>query len=208
MKEADLAQPVAVWLENKGYEVYSEVPLGYGGARVIDIIGKADSTIIAIELKLSLTQQVLYQAHHCQLVAHKVFVAVATNPTKRSVEACRKSGVGIISVKNSKAEMILEPEGKEIITDRCNNLKERLKYISKGVYTGKPNEKGVGPAQDCCRRIKEYLDVNPQASWKEIYKNVDNHYSSCNTMQSSMRNWCHFRKSKHIRNRQIQMVIL
>ena len=53
---------------------------------------------------------------------------------------------------------------------------------------GLPTLSGVGPAIDCFKRIKLYLQSHPDAAWKEIYKNVANHYHTLNTMRSAMKN--------------------
>ncbi len=196
MKETELAQPVATWLNKKGYIVYSEIPaLG----RCIDIIGIKDEKIIAVELKLNLTKEVIYQANTAGLVSHEAYVAVASKPRWRSVLKCEKAGLGVLSLRDGYVSVLAKSNLKQLPLEYyVKKIHEQVEYIEPGVYAGKPNEKGVGPAQDCLRRIKEYLKEHPEASWIEIYTNVDNHYDSCNSMQSSMRTWCHFKKSRYL----------
>ena len=198
MKETELAEPVAQLLKQYGYTVYSEAPLGFGSNRVIDIIGLSANKVIAVELKLSLTKQVIRQAYHCGLIANKVYVAVATNPRKLSFAKCKRRGIGIISVKNSKAEIVLAAPNSTVSSPVKTVFRQRLEPIEPGVYAGKPNQKGVGPAHDCFARIKDYLSAYPKATWKEIYNNVESQYSSVGSMQLVMNNRFNFRKKQYL----------
>lgn len=197
MKENELAKPVAEWMRSNGYVVYAEVPcLG----RCVDFVGLRNGDIICIELKLSLTTKrpksarhytspVLYQARTCQLITLNAYAAVATKPRKSSVDACKEIGVGVLMVQpDNKVIEILSPR------KRC----EPLAYYQKEVIArciaigpsddaGKPQQVGEGPAQDCLQRIAKYRKARPQATWKEIYKNVPNHYCSMSSLYGAMR---------------------
>jgi hypothetical protein len=52
---------------------------------------------------------------------------------------------------------------------------------------GVPNMLGIGIAQDVQRRVDAYRLAHPNATWKEIYKNVPSHYDSFKNMYSSLR---------------------
>ena len=196
MKETDLAQPVANWMEERGYTVYSEIPPGIRGG-CIDMVGLKNGKLLAVELKINLTKNVIYQANSAGLCCHEAYAAVSTKPQIKSIEKCGKIGIGLLSVKNNSVDVVINAAPRYPPMDiYVKKMLEQLKQIDPGVYAGKPCEKGIGPAQDCLKRIKAYLKEHPTASWKEIYKNVNNHYASYNSMQSSMRNWCHFRKPK------------
>ena len=59
MKETDLAQPTIDYLESRNWDVYQEVPCGSGLA---DIVATLDEKIWVVELKKSLSLQLLDQA--------------------------------------------------------------------------------------------------------------------------------------------------
>lgn len=58
MKESDLYEPIKQWLESKGYKVYSEVT-PYGSAARADVVGVCDKDTVVVELKLSLSLELL-----------------------------------------------------------------------------------------------------------------------------------------------------
>jgi len=51
---------------------------------------------------------------------------------------------------------------------------------------GLPTLKGEGPRLDCAKRVSEYLLENPDATWKGIYRDVDNHYCSYASMRGAV----------------------
>lgn len=197
MNEADLAKPVANWLRARGYTVYAEIPcLG----RCIDFIGLRNSDIVCVELKRSLTTKqpkrarnytspVLYQAHSCQIFTPIVYVAVATNPRASSIEACKKIGVGILRVCSESEVIEIIPPHKQYEPSAYYQEEVKTQCIALGPSddAGKPQQAGEGPAQDCYWRIKEYRKTHPKATWKDIFKDVPNHYTSQQSMYEAMR---------------------
>lgn len=197
MKEADLAKPVADWMRSRGYTVYAEVPcLG----RCVDFIGLRNSDILCIELKLSLTTKqpkrarhytspVLYQARSCQLITPDIYVAIATKPRISSIDRCKETGVGVLTVrfKDKVVEIISPHKCFEPSVYLQKEVKARCMAIGPSDDAGKPQQIGEGPAQDCQQRIDEYRKTHPKAMWKEIYSNVPNHYSNTNSLYGAMR---------------------
>lgn len=55
IKESELFEPVKEWLEEKGYEVFSEVSPRYSGGKRADIIGRNSRAIAIVELKTTLS---------------------------------------------------------------------------------------------------------------------------------------------------------
>jgi hypothetical protein len=185
MKETDLAKPVAKWMRKNGYTVYAEVPFFY---RCVDLVGVKDNNIMCIELKLSLTRHVIRQAVTIQLATDKAYVGVGTTPRKSSIDRCKKYGLGILSVKDDKVICMVDPVRKYDRSDTyVTNIIKRCKAIGPSDDAGKACQAGEGPAQDCLRRIQEYRKDHPKATWKEIYDNVPNQYSSAASMYGGMR---------------------
>lgn len=185
MKEIELAKPVADWMRSRGYAVYAEVPsLG----RCLDFVGIKGTDVICVELKTSLTTYLIRQACTNQLVTKEVYVGVGTKPRKSSIDLCRKYGLGVLSVKNNKVILVIEPTlryepwspRRKQIVDVCNSL-------GPSDDAGKPQQAGEGPAQDCQQRIDEYRKTHPTATWKEIYLNVPNHYCNMSSLYGAMR---------------------
>lgn len=197
IKETDLAKPVANWLRQQGYVVYAEIPCL---SRCVDFIGLRNSDMICVELKYSLTTKqpkrarnytspVLYQARSCQIFTSIVYVAVATNPRASSIKACKEIGVGVLRVCSESEVIEIIPSYKQY--EPSVNLQKEIKAqciaLGPSDDAGKPQQVGEGPAQDCYWRIKEYRRIHPQATWKDIFKDVPNHYTSQQSMYGAMR---------------------
>ena len=100
MKETDLYVPVKSFLEKQGYEVKSEVT----DCDVVAIRG-TDPPVI-VELKLSLSLDLLMQGIERQRITDAVYVAVPAGKgkawaarAKEAVKICKRLGLGLISVR-------------------------------------------------------------------------------------------------------------
>ena len=202
MQEKDLFPPLQAWLHKKGYKVYTEVPSwGYS----MDVVADPpdNSSQIALEMKMSLTKHLIKQACYGQAKTGIAYVVIPTKPKEKSIQECKKQGLGIIQVVDNEIIELLKPE-------KVNTIIERIDFtgIEEGETAGIPAAKGQGMAQQCLIRIKHYLKTHPKAKWPEIYDNVYNHYSSYRSMASSMRDWQGFSlndEKKQIINNQIKM---
>lgn len=111
MRETDLYEPVKKWLEQQGYKVYSEVTYGYSEKRA-DVVGLAPNVSVIIELKQSLSLELLEQAMYWaqNKSANYVYIAIPwkkenQKPYIRSKLVnyiCNTFGIGIIFVRKTK----------------------------------------------------------------------------------------------------------
>lgn len=199
LKEVDLSAPIAAWLkQQQRHTVYTEVPY-YG--RVVDVIGRRGRHLIGVELKLTLTVEghrakrwpfqwrmsAVEQANVLKLGMLDVYVAVPVKPRQKGVNACEKLGIGIlhVAVKTGNVEVLFRPRG---LKDEPNArvLHRRLDRMKPGGIAGKPNQKGVGPAQAVERKIKAYRRKHARATWRELFENIPNHYANPNSMRQAM----------------------
>lgn len=193
MIESDLSRPVSDWLVARGFTPYAEVGFPYD-ARVVDLIGRKDDELIAIELKQCLTRAVIHQTYLCDLITDQRFAAVGTRPNSIGIDICRRRGIGLLSVRNGVVNLILNPqpspfvgEHNSIRLDWQRRVHKVLDQMEPHGIAGMPCRKGVGPAQDCFDRVQEYLKSNADATWKLIFANVPNHYVSAKSMCSAMK---------------------
>lgn len=195
MLESDLSEPVSDWLVARGFTPYAEVPVPYWGPRVIDLVGRNGSELIAVELKRCLTRSVIHQTYICDLITDQRYAAVGTRPSQTGIALCRKQGIGLLSVRNGAVSVILNPrpsgfatgERDAIRQDWAKKINAVLDHAEPFGIAGMPNRKGVGPAQECYNRVQEYLATNERASWRQIFANVRNHYVSPKSMCSAMK---------------------
>lgn len=105
MKESDLYEPIKDLFESKGYDVYAEVTVRYTGGR-IDIVAAAPPAYTAIEMKTTLSVELIAQAIERKNVFPLVYIAIPY-PKKRKqisrwlLDYLKAEGIGIIYVYNS-----------------------------------------------------------------------------------------------------------
>ncbi|ATF13535.1 hypothetical protein A616_16595 [Brevibacillus brevis X23] len=115
MKESDLYEPVKKWLEQNGYSVFSEVSPRYSSRRV-DVVGVNPESVAVVELKLSLSLDLLDQAVNWsnRKYANYIFIAVPWN-RKGSPRIdndlvryiCDQFKIGVLFVQKDKNELYI-----------------------------------------------------------------------------------------------------
>ena len=186
LKEKDLFPPLKSWLKNNGYKVYAEVLNK-------DVIAKKDDEFVGFELKMSCSKKGIQQAYNSMIFCGKAYIVISSKPKSQSVVECKKRGIGIIRINNI-LEILLEAKlfgHRRAIDFYLNQLD--FDKMEEGEISGRPNMKGEGPAQELLKDIKIYLKLHPKATWKEIYNNVQNHYSNYKSLANSMRSWQGFK---------------
>ncbi|WCS68471.1 hypothetical protein Goe16_00530 [Bacillus phage vB_BsuM-Goe16] len=222
MKETDLFDPVKRLLEQWGYEVYSEVLAGQGGRRA-DIVGYMKPASCVVELKTSLTMDLLEQAYRWRNCANYVYIAIPgrKKPIPSFVkQMLSKEKIGVIEVftptygERNFAQSSMKASFQR---NKCMEWKEILKPEHKTWLVGGSNSGGyVTPYKLTMERIKRLLHT--QKDWVSltyIVNNCETHYSSPrNGVSQSLREfehpWCesvkiggklHFRMKEEYRKK-------
>jgi hypothetical protein len=147
-----------------------------------------------VELKVKYSQKVVRQAVRCQLATSDIYVAVTTNPTDETLGVCQKYGIGFLKVSDT-VKLILQPHQ---VVDTWRNASKHLvsNCCEPGDDAGLPCMSGCGPAQAVGECVKQYVEENPQATWKQIFANVPNHYSNYQSMAGAMNGYLGLSLSK------------
>lgn len=186
LREAKLYKPMKEWFVQQGYEVRAEYPCFN---RNYDAIAVKDDIVIAIELKMALTKKLFHQLKYTGF-ADYCYGVVATRPRKSSqtFKLFIERGFGVISIKNNEVTEIIKPI--KINTYYSGRHRHAIEYVKQtkdiGVG-GRPQLKGIGPAQNVWKLIIKYRSKYPNASWRELYSNIPNHYCDFHSMQNAMR---------------------
>ncbi len=183
LNEVKLYNPVKTLFENYGYIVKAEIP-SYNSC--MDLVAYNHGCLIAVELKMSMTKGLIHQAYNNTLSCDLSYVAIPTTP--RNIERCKKWGIGIICIKDEIACIILD--ARAIFKPFANSKKRTLEYCEcrdSNIIGGLPNLKGEGPAQECYKRVSDYRERNPKATWREIFIEVPNHYANYLSMCGALR---------------------
>lgn len=108
MQETDLYAPIKTYLERQGYEVKAEVT-------DCDLVAmRGDEPPVIVELKLTLSLDLLMQGIARQAMTDAVYIAVpagkgkvAAARMKNVVKLCKRLGLGLISVRMGKVPLVL-----------------------------------------------------------------------------------------------------
>ncbi len=183
-READMFPVVDAWLKEKGYEVWTEIP---HYASCVDVVARHPESreIIAVEMKLGLTKQVIRQAYIAATAVNFSYCAVASNPRQSGVDDCKRRLVGLLRVRKDSVIEIMAPN-KEGWAPEIKLMHKRLDRYPQGGTAGLPQQKGVGPAIECAREVKKFFGANSTATWRDAFSEIENHYASYASMRGAL----------------------
>ncbi len=143
MREADLYPPVKAYLEAQGYEVKSEI----GACDVVAMRG--DEPPVIVELKLTFSLGLVFQAIERQTVSDVVYMAVPVSKDrgwklryKDIVRLCKRLGLGLLAVDVAKGtvQAHVDPEDH---TPRKNRKRQTRLLREFERRVGDPNTGGT-----------------------------------------------------------------
>jgi hypothetical protein len=177
--ETDLYEPIRRYFSKSGYEVHGEV-------HHCDIVAVKENELIIIELKLSLTVDLLIQATNRQRLTDKVYIAIPKPKSRRTskkwYDLChlvKSLELGLILVtflkSGAKMEIVIEPStfDRKKIMQRNKKKRERLFAEIKGRNgdhnVGGSNKTKIMTAyKENCIQIAYLLEINGPSSPKEL----------------------------------------
>ena len=139
MRETDLYPAIKSFLEARGFEVKAEV----NGCDVV--ARRGDAAPVIVELKLSFSLQLIYQAIDRLALADLVYIAVASAKRglpSEAVKLCRRLGLGLIVVAASGSIEVLAEPAPYAPRKSANRQQRLLKEFTK--RKGDPNLGGSG----------------------------------------------------------------
>ncbi|WP_353473120.1 DUF2161 family putative PD-(D/E)XK-type phosphodiesterase [Salipiger sp. H15] len=141
LRESELYAPVKALLQAQGYEVKGEV----GAADLVAVRGQEEPVIVELKLKISLA--LFHQALARLRVSELVYIAVprpggrtARRALKDNLALCRRLGLGFITVKDGRAEVMCDPGP---YAPRKSKAKQARLLREFRRITGDPNEGGA-----------------------------------------------------------------
>ena len=204
--ECDLAAPVIRYLLDDHWEVYQEVePKRYGN--IADIVATRGPLLWVIEIKKSLSLEVIAQAASWTRNAHYVSVAIPqqyrrwTKGKRMADEFLRWKGVGCLHCKGPNpgwvdaectdlakvGDIVLPKLNRKAVTDTIReSLCEEQKTFAKA---GSPNGKRWTPFQSTVRQFVRLVHATPGLTMKELVDQLSHHYASASTARSSIAYW-------------------
>lgn len=202
--EVDIARPVVEWLRAQHWTVYQEVSLGYG-CRIVDIVATQGILAWAVEVKTSLSLEVIGQAreirHECS------FVSVAVPRPKRMhnktsgrnyAEWCmRRDGIGMLYVSGDYVTDSIVPA---LNRKRRMRIEDRLVDAQQDwAQAGNANGDRWTPFQQTCRNVRRYVTEHPGVMIREVFEHAEHHYSTDATARACLLKWARVGKVKGVR---------
>ena len=178
MRETDLYKPVKELLLKQGFDVKAEI-------KGIDILASKADVLCAVELKMSVSLKLIYQAIDRQKIVDQVYVAIPKSSIKQRsstykdfIYLLKRLEIGLIIVSDETAEVLIEA----IVYDREKSrarykrrkqqtVKEfRLRKYNKNV--GGTNQKHITRYKEQVIKVASYLKEHGPASPKAIKENT------------------------------------
>lgn len=154
MKETELYEPCKKLLESLGYRVKAEV-----GA--VDIMAVKEDYIVMIELKLSLSLKLIYQAIDRQKLADKVYIGLpkavfnrAKSNQKHFITLLKRLEIGLIVISNDEAEVMVETFGFDLKRSISSSKKKKDKLMKE--FSLRKNDVNVGGTKS--KRMTHYRE--------------------------------------------------
>ncbi len=195
MTEIELAKEVITYLENDGWDVYQEVPIGRGGEKVADIVAKRGRVIWIIETKTSFTVDVISQAYWWHNHAHFVSVAVASMSDNKvgkfKKDICQTYGIGVIVWEQTKLYSCI----KEHVRPKLNRhaLTTIDKYLTPDMKTFCPagaqsDRHRLTPFRITVRELISIVSAQPGIALKDAINLLKkSHYASRQSAVASIK---------------------
>lgn len=190
MKEIELAEYFVNYLSN--FDLYFEIPIFQ-----TDIVAKDGNILMSFEVKTTLNFKVIEQAEHATHFFNYSYICVPKSKDMNfQGKICAMFGIGILTYdphgyrgqveEYQKARLFRHPFGikKYILT--C--LQEYTKKSLPGASGN--NGTTITPFKLTIEEIVRYLRRGHNgALLKDVYENVDNHYSSLSGAKSCLYQW-------------------
>ena len=202
-KESDLAPPLISYLTDLRWEVYQEVQCSYAGD-IADLVARQGKLLWVIELKRSLSLEVIAQASIWRRYAHYASVAIPVRRTSRTSKGrqlaeqiVQERGIGILKVQGPES---YQPEPSVVthgVTDAKLNrqawsdkLRDSLCEEQKTfAVAGNSEGKRWTPFQKTCREVLNVVTKKPGLCMKELVDAVDHHYASDSGARAHLSSW-------------------
>lgn len=182
--EAELGPPVVAWLAEQGFDVYQEVDAG----RIADIVGVCGPLVAVVELKLSLSFELLYQATSWRWCAHQIWVGVPaakrSDGRRMALDCFAQNGIGVVEVER-------RPDGSAVAQNSAPPAFRRLaggpEYLRGALREENRTAAFAGArASDrtwtqfkvTCNRVRDYLAQHDGAPIGDVVRDVEHHYAS------------------------------
>jgi hypothetical protein len=191
IKETDLGKTIVLWLQSEGWDVYQEVQ-PHGG-RVADVVAVRSGILIVIELKTSLTFELLDQVLGWKAYAHHVYAAVPRakgDGRRMAYRVFGEHGIGVIELdRNAFASIDNGDSFRSHVRTVAAPALNRKAYVARIRDSLRPEHKTFALAGSArgghftefkatCDRLRGYVNTSPGTTLKDAIAEVKHHYAT------------------------------
>jgi len=190
LSEIELASVVVDWLEGRGYDVFQEVELRAQGQRA-DIVARHGPELTIVEVKVSSSLALLYQAMERRRLAHRIYVAVP-RASLAMIDVYEELGIGVLVVRSydpcysTDVSSVKEVAPSRRWNSRPLKLASRLREEHKTSAPAGSRGGHWSHWRDTCARITRLAAGSPGVTLKEALHQVSHHYASDRIAVTSM----------------------
>ncbi len=202
MKEADLGRLVVSWHETDGWDVYQEVE--HAGFRA-DVVAVKDGRVQVVEIKTSLTFEVMSQARRWLPHANSVLVAVPAPKKDGDGRAFARevllwAGVGMMELRVFGSgrwsasfpvppitRFLQLPDAKRVGSDAL--IAALRPEHRTHAQAGSPSGGHWTPFKDTCAQLLELANASPGISVAEAVGKIRHHYRNNGSATRSISKW-------------------
>lgn len=188
--EVALGRLVVAWLESEEWDVYQEVQ-PHGGS-VADIVAVRSGILIVVELKTSLTFELLSQARRWRANAHQVYAAVPrakrSDGRQTAIHVFGDRGIGVIEVEPiaHESSSLSFRSIVRIVVPPSFNRRANVAYIRDRLRPEHKTFAAAGSARGghftefkaTCETLRIFVAKTPGATIKEAVANMVHHYAT------------------------------
>lgn len=191
IKETDLGKTIVSWLQSEGWDVYQEVQ-AHGG-RVADVVAVRSGILIVVEIKTSLTFELLDQVSGWKAYAHHVYAAVPRakgDGRRMAYRVFGDHGIGVIEVDRGAFTSIENGISfRSLVRIVAAPTLNRKAYVARIRDSLRPEHKTFALAGSArgghftefkatCERLCGYVVAHPGTTFKEAITEVKHHYAT------------------------------
>lgn len=176
--EAALGPPILAWLQAECWDCYQEVAGDRGCA---DIVATSGPLVAVVELKVSLSFELLWQARRWRTSAHQVYVGVpyarASDGRHEAEHVFHQNGIGVLTVQSDRVTVTREPEffrRADVARLRAALHPEQKTFLAAGTSGGSR----WTPYQATCKALRGFVREKPGATIGEAVAGISHHYAS------------------------------
>jgi len=206
-KETDVAEPVVLWLQRQGWEVFQEVSVG--GGRRADIVARKDGLLWIVEVKTTLNLEIMGQAAEWKGWAHRVNFAVPSrsgrkryawrhgglqNRPLKVVRAVHQVyGVGCIMVRMQGRVANPADRVHESFAPEPVDSPRLADYVSRSLFEEQKTFAKAGSSGEfwtafkgTAKRMAEYVALHHGCTIREVVDSIETHYHSKASARSQL----------------------